>query len=107
MFSFRLVIGLIAFCLPTFAIPNNAKPPTVDTGYAIFVGNHSMPNTAAFLGVPYAEPPLGDKRWRAPTPLDTESLKKNKKTFDVSEYPDFCIQGTTGNGDAGKALKPD
>ncbi|GJJ14529.1 hypothetical protein Clacol_008794 [Clathrus columnatus] len=101
-----LVISL-GLCLVSisFAIPT--KPPTVDTGYAIFVGNHSRPNTAAFLGVPYAEPPLDDKRWRAPTPLDTETLKNNKKTFDASKYPDFCIQGTTGSGDAGGAGSED
>jgi len=78
-----------------------AALPRVDTGYAIYTGNHSLPNTAAFLGIPYAEPPVGSGRFRAPTPLDTQALKGKKRTFDASQYPDFCIQGTTGGGDAG------
>lgn len=75
--------------------------PRVDTGYAIYVGNHSRPNTAAFLGLPYAEPPVGEGRFRAPIPLDTEKLRSQKAVVDASQYPEFCVQGTTGNGDAG------
>jgi hypothetical protein len=79
--------------------------PKVDTGYAVYIGNHSLPNTAAFLGIPYAEPPVGEQRFRAPVPLDTEKLRQHKKTVDATEYPDFCVQGTTGGGDAGMFCK--
>ena len=79
----------------------STSAPRVDTGYAIFVGNHSLSNTAAFLGIPYAEPPVGEGRFRAPAPLNVERLRQNKSVVDASQYPDFCVQGTTGNGDAG------
>ncbi|KIJ47497.1 hypothetical protein M422DRAFT_226303 [Sphaerobolus stellatus SS14] len=81
--------------------------PKVDTGYAVYVGSNTLPNVAAFLGVPYAQPPLGEQRWRAPVPLDTVGLRKNKQTIDATQYPEFCVQGTTGGGDAGGAGSED
>lgn len=71
----------------------------VDTGYAKYLGNHSYPNTIAYLGIPYAEPPLGEKRFRAPLPLNSARVAAEAKgnVIDATEYPDFCIQGTTGS----------
>ena len=90
---YPLPIILIVLLLPNILC---SIVPKVDTGYAIYSGNHSITNTAAFLGVPYAEPPLGDGRFKAPKPLDTTMLNKNKQIFDSSQYPGFCNQGTTG-----------
>ena len=69
----------------------------VDTGYAQYRGNHSYPNAVAYLGIPYAEPPVGDRRFRAPLPLNVTrvSLQANGVVVDATEYPDFCIQGIT------------
>ncbi|SJK99526.1 uncharacterized protein ARMOST_02831 [Armillaria ostoyae] len=81
----------------------------VDTGYAKYHGNLSYPDTVAYLGIPYAEPPLGDRRFHAPIPLDTAriALEANEAVLDATSYPDFCIQGTTGAGDAGGAGSED
>ncbi|KAJ3550538.1 hypothetical protein NM688_g5059 [Phlebia brevispora] len=77
----------------------------VDLGYAKYRGNVSYPNTVAYLGIPYAEPPLGDLRFRAPVPLNTHrvALESNGEVVDADVYPDFCVQGTTRNGDRGGA----
>ncbi|PPR05171.1 hypothetical protein CVT26_012257 [Gymnopilus dilepis] len=84
-------------------------PDIIDTGYAKYLGNRSYPNTVAYLGIPYAELPLGDRRFRAPLPLNTTrvSLENMGKVVDATKYPDFCIQGTTGLGDAGGAGSED
>lgn len=70
----------------------------IDTGYAKYLGNRSYPNTVAYLGVPYAEPPLGNLRFRAPLPLDKARVSKRSKgkVIDATKNPEFCIQGSTG-----------
>ncbi len=42
---------------------------------------------AAFLGVPFAEPPVGDRRWRAPQPLTTTVAQR-----DVTAFAPACMQ---------------
>ncbi|KAF9550176.1 alpha/beta-hydrolase [Agrocybe pediades] len=94
------------------SVVSAASPSTiVDAGYAKYQGNHSLafPNTVSYLGIPYAEPPLGERRFRAPLPLNTArvALETKGKVVDARSYPDFCIQGTTGGGDAGGAGSED
>jgi len=83
-----------------YSIFPRAPSTIVDTGYAKYQGNHSLafPNNVAFLGIPYAEPPLGERRFRAPLPLNKArvSLESKGKVVDARSYPDFCIQGSTG-----------
>ncbi|KAH9929035.1 alpha/beta-hydrolase [Epithele typhae] len=81
----------------------------VDTGYAKYRGNQSFPDTVAYLGVPYAEPPVGDLRFRAPLPLNTSRVTAESagKIIDLTENPEFCVQGSTGAGDAGGAGSED
>ncbi|KAJ6473312.1 Alpha/Beta hydrolase protein [Mycena vulgaris] len=81
----------------------------VDTGYAKYRGNLSFPNAVAYLGIPYAEPPLGNLRFRAPLPLNTSRIAAaaGGKVVDATQYPDFCVQGSIGAGDAGGAGSED
>ncbi|TFY65960.1 hypothetical protein EVG20_g5126 [Dentipellis fragilis] len=84
-------------------------PNVVDVGYATYRGNQSFPNTVAYLGIPYAEPPLGDRRWRVALPLNTDRIQDSARgqVVDATQYPDFCVQGSTGAGDAGGAGSED
>lgn len=75
----------------------------VDLGYARYLGNHTptWSSTVSYLGLPYAEPPLGDRRYRAPFPLNTQRVTEeaNGKVVDARAYPDFCIQGAISPGE--------
>ncbi|KAF5341393.1 hypothetical protein D9758_012293 [Tetrapyrgos nigripes] len=105
-FPFALLAAV--FNLAASAEPG---PNVVDLGYVQYRGNLSFPDTVAYLGIPYAEPPLGDRRFRKPLPLNTSRITQEAggigKVVDASVYPDFCIQGTTGGGDAGGAGSED
>lgn len=45
-------------------------------------------NTEAFLGVPYAAPPVGPQRWRAPGPVASWTAPR-----DASRFAPACYQG--------------
>ncbi|KAI0826129.1 alpha/beta-hydrolase [Irpex lacteus] len=98
-----LLTGILSFSSETIA------GNVVDLGYAKYRGNVSLPNAVAFLGLPFAEPPVGERRWRAPLPLDTARITRQSRgaVVDATSYPDFCVQGTTGSGDAGGAGSED
>ena len=45
------------------------------------------PNVRQFLGIPFAQPPLGDLRWAAPQPLSQPDAKVN-----ATEIGPSCVQ---------------
>ena len=54
---------------------------TVKTRYGTFNGFLDKNGVKTWLGIPYAKPPVGKLRWRAP-----ESLKPSDKSFDAKKY---------------------
>lgn len=105
-----VVFAFLALFNGTLA--QNSICPTVDLGYVVYLGNRTYPNTVAYLGIPYAEPPVGDLRFRATVPLNTtrvgeEANLNGEGVVNATYYPNFCIQGTTGAGDAGGAGSED
>jgi para-nitrobenzyl esterase len=49
----------------------------------------SRPGVRAYLGIPYAAPPVGDLRWRAPRPIDHEWTGVRK----ADRFGSSCMQG--------------
>ncbi|KAG0698322.1 Alpha/Beta hydrolase protein [Suillus ampliporus] len=104
------IFALLSLALFNDALAQTSIGPTVDLGYATYLGNQSYPNTVAYLGIPYAEPPVGNLRFRATVPLNTTRVTEEangKAVVNATYYPDFCVQGTTGAGDAGGAGSED
>ncbi|TFK33465.1 Alpha/Beta hydrolase protein [Crucibulum laeve] len=108
-----LASTVLALLLQSIVSAANAiKPPgsnIVDTGYARYLGNHTFPNAVAYLGIPYAEPPLGELRFRAPVPLNETriSVDANGRVVDARSYAQPCIQASSLQGDAGGAGSED
>ena len=61
----RLQLLLIAI----IALAGCDRPPRVMVDGELLSGKYVNGNVATFLGVPFAEPPVGNLRWRAPHPL--------------------------------------
>jgi para-nitrobenzyl esterase len=70
------------------AQPESAPSPfVVDTAYGAVRGV-TRDGTMAWRGIPYAAPPVGDLRWRAPAePASWSGVR------DASEYGHSCFQG--------------
>src|SRR5271157_5756208 len=55
----------------------------------------ARPNGGAkFLGIRYAQPPVGDLRWREPLPVRSWSVVRDANTFGAA-----CVQWADAEGD--------
>ncbi|GJF09300.1 para-nitrobenzyl esterase [Mycolicibacterium cyprinidarum] len=70
----------------------DAEVPTVDLGVGSVCGvvysNQYDLRSHAYLGIPYAQQPVADLRWKAPEPLD--SLEGNP--FTATKFGSECVQ---------------
>ena len=75
VFSFLLLLGC-------------DRAPGVEVDGEILLGKYVEDGTiAAFLGVPFAEPPTGDLRWRSPQPLKNRVSRRT-----VVDFAAACMQ---------------
>ena len=85
------IFSVLAVALLTagLARPASADSLTVKTAQGKVHGKTiNDGKVRAFLGLPYAAPPVGDLRWKAPEPA-----LKWKGTRDASSYGAHCVQG--------------
>jgi para-nitrobenzyl esterase len=61
-------VGIFALATLGFVSLPGSKPPTVRISSGALEGTYfdDSPNDIAFLGVPYATPPVGELRWKPP-----------------------------------------
>ncbi len=89
-YAMQLILLVIAFallpaCAPGPNTPDPATRVSLDNGDLI--GFSHRDDTYAWLGIPYAEPPLGELRWRAPRPPDDW-----EGTLEAVGYGPACVQ---------------
>lgn len=81
---------LALFSALLLATPALAGPVVRTTSGAI--EGKSLPGVEAFLGVPYAAPPVGDRRWLAPQPLAAWTGARDATRFGAA-----CAQDIAGS----------
>ena len=71
-------------------VPSGGSPPRPASGgyVGMQVGAADGSEVLRFSGIRYAQPPVGNSRWRAPTPA-----KAPKQPIEATGWPPICIQG--------------
>ena len=90
MMNKRSVCALLFLLTAVSLSATPPKNPTlVKTSYGAITGLASSDGAVvSFKGIPYAEAPIGDLRWRAPKPL-----ARWKGTLNADHFGSSCIQG--------------
>ncbi|QLA14766.1 carboxylesterase family protein [Desulfolutivibrio sulfoxidireducens] len=92
-----LLLGLLSAALPVGAAGDFETTINLDSGP---VSGRIAGDVRVFLGIPYAQPPTGDLRWKAPKPpRPWEGVR------DATAYGPACAQtGPLGNGSSEDCL---
>lgn len=103
--------GVHSASLPSLSSPLG---PVVNLGYAAFAGNDTSPegevhtSVTFYGGIPFAQPPVGNLRFRAPKRLD-ETIRDPARVpiSDARNWGAPCIQQTAqvGIGSEGKQIR--
>ena len=65
--------------------------PSVQLGDTTVNGVYETNGIAAFLGLPFAEPPVGERRWARPVPWQPDG-----QSIDASTFAPACMQTDSG-----------
>lgn len=93
--TFRLALAcmLLASVSPAFAAQPTAHPPAKPSAPAVKIdsgpveGTNLASGVQAFLGIPYAAPPVRDLRWKDPQPVSAW-----QSTYHADRYAPQCMQ---------------
>ncbi len=91
----RPVRRVVCLCLATFAVPallTGAAQRAVKTDAGSLSGVSGAGGVTAYLGIPYAAPPVGDLRWRPPQPAVHWTGVRKADHFGAS-----CMQNEAGS----------
>jgi len=82
-----VTILLLLLFITTYITAQQPSPVVLDTTFGSVRG-FELENSWRFLGIPYAEPPVGSLRWQPPV------LKRPwfPEIFDASKYGPICPQ---------------
>ena len=89
-FCTSLFIGIVVFTLLATAFADTE--PIVKTTTGELRGTLTSKGRAEFLGIPYAQPPVGDLRWKPPV-----AMKPWKSVRDVQHFGAPCAQMPAGD----------
>jgi len=83
------LLSIVGACTDTVKGGADNSPRLTLNDTSVIVGKLAEGGrTESFLGVPFAQPPVGDLRWLPPQPLAKSSAAPQK-----NEFPAACMQG--------------
>ena len=88
MVALRRLVVFLAVCIATSSVSHAGQTPIVDAPAGQLQGQ-AEGALRVFKGIPYAVPPVGPLRWKAPVPLPRWSGAKNTTAFGPE-----CVQPT-------------
>ena len=84
----RIAAGLLALIASGKAAPTGAASPTANVRNGTYVGvRNTHYQQDFFLGMPYAQQPVGDLRFTVPQPLNESWSGQH----DAKEYSHICV----------------
>ena len=86
IFQIILAILVLAACSGGLALKDSTSFIQVNAPAGNFLGEEEE-SFYVFRGVPYAEPPVGDLRWRAP-----RASSVSNDVIDATKFKSECIQ---------------
>jgi len=93
----KLTTSLALVAANTLALVHaqNSSSPTVNLGYAQYRGtvNASL-GVTTYFGIRYAQPPVGELRFRAPLDIERNNNYSSGSVIDATTQGPICIQGT-------------
>lgn len=81
---------------------NEQLTVTTETGTFTGITNGTAPHVRQFLKIPYAIPPVGERRWLPPAQVTSNS----SDVFDATRYPPSCSQYISKIKNAGTEFVP-
>ncbi|PPQ78726.1 hypothetical protein CVT25_010729 [Psilocybe cyanescens] len=82
----QFLLSIVLHSIYVSAVPTARAGPSVTLGSATFVGETSG-TTQKFLGIPFAQPPVGNLRYRLP-----QSISYTNGSYDATKYGPSCGQ---------------
>jgi para-nitrobenzyl esterase len=95
-----VLLVVLAGARPSAMIPDQVR---VETGTLAGVVGTTQPMVRAFKGIPFAAPPLGDNRWRAPQPAAKWDGVRPADAFGAPCAAGAPFGGRGGGGNRGAA----
>ncbi len=87
--SMVCLLSIVGACTDTVKGGADNSPRLTLNDTSVIIGKLAAGGrTESFLGIPFAQPPVGDLRWAPP-----QVLQKVKTTSQANDFPPACMQG--------------
>ncbi len=105
----RIICLLLAVSACSSTLSRDSGQPVADPAHTLavhaeggVVGGAILDDVVSFKGIPYAAPPVGELRWRAPRPVPTWTGIRTTQSFGSD-----CIQSAIPNNATGGSAQQD